>query len=297
MAKCINGGMPVVSPEPIRVEWSRGSFCKGIRLMSDLHEGRADVNYDLIDYELEDAHKSEDRIILGGDVFESIFPGDKRYRAEDVHPALRGRSDMQNVALKRVEKRLARYADLIDGIGIGNHEAVALHKTAYDIVGDLVERLNGHRSPSLRPIAQLGWASLIQYEVKDGTKQYPPFTVWYHHGSARTSESHRALRTLHEKSKGFHADLYWSGHNHALGQTAEIQMMVWKGKLIPRPVRHVITGAYNMPYQHQDQASMKRHGRRSNYASEAGYNPHALGGARVQLSWDKSVFPRIEITQ
>jgi DNA repair exonuclease SbcCD nuclease subunit len=264
--------------------------------MSDLHIGRSNVDYDLIGKELLEAYQASDRILLGGDVFDLVLPSDKkRYRAEALHPRLRGRADVVNEAVEMAFEILEPYADFIDMIGIGNHEEAALHRHHYDAVGELVRRLNEKTYTKL--INQAGYTAFVEYEVKGSGRKYPPFVIWYHHGSAKTSSAVRSIRTLNEKAVGFEADLYWSGHSHARACSHEQRLQVVRGRLQYRQVRHVVTGSYMVTYADQSQENMVKAGRKSNYAAEAGYLPHGLGGAQVRLTWDRPGFPTVEVIQ
>lgn len=297
MSSC-TGGLPVVRPAPLVIDTVTG---QGISLLTDLHFGPSNVDYGLQQWELKRARREGDRILLGGDLGDLILPGDKRYTPDVLHPRLRGRSDIQNALTDWLEEDLSPYADNIDGIGIGNHEAAALRKTYYDLVTEIVSRLNKRRRPTLPPIAQLGYTSYIQYRLVKTPKGAPVarYNIWYHHGSGKSGKTAPALGRLIEQTAAFAADLYWSGHSHSRSSACELMHHCGRnGRPTTRDVRCVVTGSYMMPYAHQSQESMARRGRRSNYVSESGFRPHGLGGARVMLYWVEPGFPtRVEVIQ
>jgi hypothetical protein len=206
-----------------------------------------------------------------------------------------------NAALEWGEEHFAPFADCIDGIGIGNHEAAALKRASYDAVEELVRRLNKYRKPSLPPIAQMGYTSYVQYRLVQVPKGKPVgrYVIWYHHGTGKSSKTHGALGRLIEQTGAFAADLYWSGHSHSRSSACEVMHHCGRnGRLTSRDVRCVVTGSYVVPYAHQAQENMDAKGRKTNYAAEAGYRPHGLGGARVVLHWSDPGFPsRVEVTQ
>ena len=297
------GGLPIIRPTPLNCS---PRSAQGLTLMSDLHLGAANVDYSLIGKELKAARRVGDRILLGGDVFDLILPQDtKRFDPEALHPRIRGRSDLQNAAVEWAFELLAPYANLVDAIGIGNHEAAAIRKTSYDAARALVAALNTERNSDLRPIAQLGYTGYLDYRlrpVREGGSEVRSagrYVVWYHHGSGRCSTAAAALKNLLTKTGVFAADLYWSGHSHARAHCTEVMIHCGRsGRPVTRDVKCVVTGSYMVPYGHQSQKNMDSRGRKSNYASEMALAPHGLGGARVVLRWDSPGFPsRVEVVQ
>ena len=114
------GGLFICRPKPI--EYS-GTSELGFRLMSDLHIGARNVDYGLIKEELEEAKSLGDRILINGDVFDMILVQDKkRFRQDVLHPRIAGKSDTINAAVEWGAELLSPYADMIDMVGIGNHE-------------------------------------------------------------------------------------------------------------------------------------------------------------------------------
>lgn len=293
------GGLPVIDTVPFRLS---GDFPQtiGLQLISDCHIGSSIIDYSRIQWELDQARQHGRRILLGGDIFDCIFPSDrKRYRPESIHPRLRGRSDMADEALQWAAEIFSPYAELIDMIGVGNHEADTLQKHHTDLVARLVEILNEYRDFSTGSrIAQAGWSAFIRYKLENYRKQ-PGFLLWYHHRVSNAAYAHRVLRALQERSSSFLADVYWCGHNHVQGSMSEQRLAPVSGGLRSRPVKYVLTGSYFRPYEHQSQESMITTGRKSNYVVEACYPPASLGGAVVNLTWESlSPYPhRVEVTQ
>lgn len=293
------GGLPVVRPTPL--VGGHGAR-QGLRLMSDTHIGAANVDYALIERELDEAGVQGDRILLGGDVWDFILPADrKRYTPAALHPRLQGRGDIVNAAVEWAEELFGPYADLIDGVGVGNHETSVEQHHSLDASRLLVAALNRARSPGQKPVAQLGYTAFLEYRiVSEATgKQVGRYIVWYHHGAGKAASAPAALRALIQKTNVFAADLYWSGHSHCRAHSTEVMIHCGRdGRPCLRDVKCVVTGSYMVPYAHQSQESMVKEGRRSNYAAEAGYAPGGLGGARVVLRWDAPGFPsKVEVIQ
>lgn len=92
-------------------------------LMSDLHLGASNVDYDRINQELADAKSRNSRILINGDLMDLILPKDhKRYVPDVLLDEIAGRRDVLNASVKFAVKILKPYAHLIDMIGMGNHE-------------------------------------------------------------------------------------------------------------------------------------------------------------------------------
>jgi hypothetical protein len=263
--------------------------------MSDLHLDSGLTDVDLILHELDVAAEAGDRVLMGGDVFDLILPADRRrYEPSAIRANLRGRSDVVNAAVEWATELLTPYASIIDGIGVGNHEAAAVKAQSVDAVRLLVERLNYVRDRGLRPIAELGYTSYVDYRVLVDTKRRAVgrYVIWYTHGAGKVRTTASALNGLVAKSAVFAADLYWTGHSHARAHCTEVMIHCGRrGVVETRDVKCVVTGSYMVPYGNQTQDDMARHGRQSNYVSEGALAPHGLGGARVVLRWTAPGFP------
>lgn len=294
------GGLPVIRLTPI-IAAPRSA--QGLRLMSDLHLGSSQTDEGLIEREAKDARRNGDRLLLGGDVFDLILPGDRRrYHPSGVHPSLRGRDDLVNAAVERATEMFRPYADLIDVIAHGNHETATLKRASVDAVRLLVQNLNAVRDPKLRPIAQPGYTAFLEYPLYASAEAARPvarYVVWLTHGAGKSSSAALALKNLSAKTQSFAADLYWSGHSHARAHSTEVMIHAGRnGRVVAKDVKIVITGSYVVAYGAQSRASTERRGPKGNYASEAALLPHGLGGARVVLRWDRPGFPdRIEVIQ
>jgi hypothetical protein len=293
------GGLAVVRPTPILCA-PRSS--QGLTLMSDLHLGSSQVDYALIEKELKAAKRNGDRVLLGGDVFDLILPGDlKRYEPAKVHARIRGRNDPVNAAVEWAAELLGPYADLIDMVGLGNHETAAQKKGGVDAVRLLVKELNAVRKPDLRPVAQPGYTAYLDYRLQSSPESRPcaRYVVFYTHGAGKIGSAVASLKKLQCLTSAFAADLYWSGHSHARAHCTEVMIHAGRtGRPVAKDVKIVVTGSYMVAYGAQSPASLSRNGPKGNYASEAALAPHGLGGARVVLRFDKAGFPsRVEVIQ
>lgn len=266
---------------------ARGAI--GLRLMSDLHVGSPNVDYDAIRRELADAKRRGDRILLNGDIFDAIVASDPRYMPTLALNAPQspidsregfGSDDALNVALDASYAILRPVIHLIDYIGTGNHERTILKRAGIDLTRLLVDRLNADGGR----VALGGYCSFIDYRLQrkrdDSSRDTPGepsarYTIFAHHGSGHGKGSIASLNRFNFVD----ADLVWIGHHHNRIATGhQILSCPRSGGVQLREVRQVMTGAYMQAY-----CSNGRQRPRDNYASIAGYVPGSIGGARVTL--------------
>jgi hypothetical protein len=289
----LGGGLPVCRLPPLA---PLAGGTSGISLLSDLHLGSANTDEARVRADLERARASGDRVLIGGDVADLLLPSDrKRFNPSRLHPRLHGRDDIVGGTLDLAEELLAPYADLIDAIGVGNHETAALQAHSFDFVGELCRRLESHGG---RP-QQAGYTAYLHYPVLGRGGKAPGYTIWYTHGAGRAKTAAEALKYLLGRTPSWQADLYWCGHFHSRATCAEVGMMLGPdGRVAKRDVRCVVSGSYQDAYGPQSQASMARKGRKSNFASEGALLPHGLGCTRVVLHWgQKGAIEKVEVSQ
>lgn len=299
------GGWVICRPAP--TYYTQGSAF-GIQLMSDLHIGAANVNYGLIRHELAQAKSRGDRILLNGDIFDMILTRDtKRYTPVALHPKLQGRNNIINRAIQWAEHLLAPYADSIDMIGVGNHETTVEKHHNVDPTQALVEKLQAHVTKSDHVIHYGGYSGYVDYRFRYNYTDKKArkgccgkrYLIHYHHGSGGSSPITKGIGDLFRK-QWVNADVHWIGHKHnRLNLHIQAVDCPQSGdELIVRDVRQIMTGSYFDTYKAQSQSSLKRNGRRSNYAADMGLAPQGQGGARLTLSFETPGKPiRVEVTQ
>lgn len=296
----ILGGLHICRPEPLLIP-PNGSV--GLRLMSDLHIGAAHVDYSLIKKEIADAVEKNDRIAVNGDVLDLILPKDhKRYSPTALHPRVADRSDVVNASVDWAVEILSPAAHLINMIGVGNHETAVEKYHATDVTRLLIDKLEAiamKRGP-MHVIHYGGYTGFIDYRLRSSVRDKGGyrFVVYYHHGSGGNAPVTRGLIDFNRKDTWVDADLIWMGHKHQRLTVAveKIRCPLQGDEPDVRDVRHVMTGAYFKTYCGQSQASVRQHGRRSNYAADAGLGPGGKGGARVELRVNHYVTERPTIT-
>jgi len=263
-AATMAGGLRVIRPNALP---------PALTLMSDLHLGAANADHDLIEAELGAAGKAGDRILLNGDVFDMILSKDvKRFSPQVLHPSIRGRTDLVNAAVEMAVELLSPYAKQIDLIGCGNHEsAVASHH-------------------SVDPTKMLADALGVQYGGYQGFVRYPgrkcdattPFSLFFWHGAGGGGGLGGQLGEFGSKGQWVEGvDCTWFGHRHCRAVSQVEKFGLHGARLVRRNQFYLRTGGYLVAYGEQDDASIRRDGRRTNYAADSLHTPYGRGGLRV----------------
>ena len=285
----VEGGCIVIRPE--RRHYKAGDKI-GFTLMSDPHIGARDNDYELIQHELDNARRNGDRVLINGDVFDMILPGDrKRFSPDVLHPSLQGRRDVLTAAVEMGAKILAPYADLIDMIGCGNHETAVEKYHSSDPVMMPIDKLYAALPKnSKHTIHYGGYMGFVDYrfsrsKVEDRIGSTRRFVLFYWHGGGAGAPVTKGMIDFH-RLQWVDADCIWMGHKHNRF-TAHIRHMECPRSgdaPVLKDIRQIMTGSYFNTYNGQSQKSIRDRGRLSNYAADAACAPQGKGGARVLLS-------------
>lgn len=279
---------------PPTLTYTTGSE-QGFQLMSDLHLGARNTDEGLIKEELEHARKHKDRIAINGDVLDLILVQDKkRFRADVLHPRLHGKVDIVTPAIEWAVSLLKPYADQIDMIGLGNHEAFVEKHCGYDPLRMIVYELRKHRKTQPPQLLHYGgYTGFIDYRHRSAKTtnnrdtHCKRFIIYYHHGSGGSAPVTRGMISLSRMSWVGNAHIQWQGHRHWRVSTSSLMVscpMIGDEPLI-HEVRQVMSGAYFDTYRGQSQKSVDENGRITNYASDFACQPQGKGGARVVLTF------------
>lgn len=287
--KPVLGGMVICRPAVLEVPFG-GSH--GFTLMSDLHIGAPQVDYALIKEELKQARVLGDRVLINGDVFDCISWQDrKRFRPSAIHPRLRGRDDYITAAVDWAVELLGPYADLIDMVGTGNHDDAASRWHNIDPINVLVHELTRLLPKKVRTkhiIHYGGYCGFVDYRFRErpeGSHGGKRWVIYYHHGSGGAAPITKGILDMSRRDIYIEADVIWLGHKHNRFNVSVQRLACprFGYDIVTRDVRHVMSGSYLRTYVGQTQESMRRHGRRSNYAADMGMAPQGMGGARVEV--------------
>lgn len=290
----ILGGFVVCRPEPMT---HCNGTVHGFTLLSDLHIGAAHVDYSIIRRELATAGERGDRILVNGDVFDLILTGDKkRFTGDVLHPRLQGRQDLVNAAVEMAVELLSPYAPQIDMIGLGNHETAVSKYHSVDVLSILIHELQKTIPRRTKHTIHYGgytgfidyrsrWAGPQQTKERHGIANSQRLVIYYHHGAGGSAPVTKGMIDFNRRDTFIDADVLWLGHKHNRWNAHALKLscpIIGSGPKV-KDVRHIMTGAYFQTYAGQSQSSIRRHGRRSNYAADAGMAPQGMGGARLEL--------------
>ena len=251
--------------------------------MSDTHIGAAHVDYALIEKELERAADKNDRILLNGDVFDMILAKDmKRFVPGVLHPRLTRRDDIVNAAIEWAVEIFGPYANLIDVIGIGNHEAVVSSRHSTDVARILIYELQKKVKKKDHVIHYGGYGGFVDYRFRGSGKRR--MVIHYYHGSGGSAPVTKGMIDFHRRS-WVEADVIWMGHKHnrLASGVQTLRCPLHGDDLEIRDVRQIMTGAYFKTYVSQSQESLRKHGRQSHWAADMGFAPQMMGGARLEV--------------
>ena len=195
-----------------------------IAFLSDLHIEALDHNRKLLDRDLTAAADLGARMLFNGDIMDMILPGDrKRYvKGSDTLSATAG----INEVIERGVELLGPYVDFIDGIGVGNHESAVVKYHSVDPVQWLLGRLNSMRSPSLKPIAHMGYTGYVRVRhVRPDGGSTKTLDIWYHHGVGGASPVTKGMIDFNRAVYANDASVYWMGHKHVSTIDPDISRM------------------------------------------------------------------------
>jgi len=242
-------------------------------LMSDLHIGGLHVDYKLIDKELADAKKRGAKILINGDVFDAVLPGDrKRYRANNLHPRLyEAGDDMLGESIRWAYEILAPYKDDIIMIGDGNHDDAVARYHHIEPVKHLVVMLNGADGK----IQYGGYHGFIHVQLRPfSDTHYGHYVIHYHHGAGGAAPVTKGAITFSRAAMWIEgADAIWRGHTHhrQAGRDNKItfnkSVVVPENRIMTRDVLTLRTGSYFDTYVGTTSEQLLKHGRKDSYAA------------------------------
>jgi predicted phosphodiesterase len=241
-------------------------------LMSDLHIGGLHVDYELIEKELSDAKKRGAKILINGDVFDAILPGDrKRYRANNLHPRLyNAGDDMLGESIRWAYELLLPYRDDIIMIGDGNHDDAVARYHHIEPVKQLIVMLNGTNGK----IQYGGYHGFIHIQMRPFTRQYiGHYVIHYHHGAGGAAPVTKGAITFSRAAMWIEgADAIWRGHTHQRQAGRDSKVTFVKGncienRVLTRDVLTLRTGSYINTYEGTTSEELLKTGRRDSYAA------------------------------
>lgn len=219
-------------------------------LCSDIHLEAPDHDRDLFIKEMKNAVKCNADILIGGDVFDMILPGDrKRYTSsrnkyEDTDAII-------NLALEEAVELLKPFAKNIKVILCGNHDDAVTKYHSVDIVALLIYELNKLDGVH---IEYLGYSGFIKYffKYKKGAASFA-IDINATHGTGGAAVVSKGTIGLQRQMTANIADIYWSGHTHTKVVLPDdvCSYCNEKGGIGYKSRKGIITGAYVNPVEQQ----------------------------------------------
>lgn len=277
-----------------------GSGRRYILLTSDWHVGSAEFDRRSLVRELDEAREKQARILINGDVFDAILPGDrKRYTSSALSKEMQGRNDILNAAINLAANLIDPYADLVDVIGVGNHETAVEKIHSLDLVSILVGELHRRGHHHIQHGGYEGYYRLRLQPDRKGTRSGTTltYTIRRHHGFGGASPATGNIGPLRKTAAWTpDADVVWLGHKHQR-QVDASQMrerITASGEVREDPVLLVATGSYLKTRHQQSAADVIENGRRGNYAADSGCPPLQTGGVMLACRWRREGDGRVK---
>ena len=249
-------------------------------LCSDLHIESPDFDLLRFQRDMDAARRVNARVLINGDIFDAIAPGDKRWTPSCVRKSLRNSDDHFDAITKYAAKILEPYADLIDVIGIGNHEKSWIKWCKSDPVSRTIQDLNAalERQGSAHRIRHGGVAGyvLTKYRLVNRVGSSGlDHRLLYFHGAGGESPVTKGTIDINRKAVNFEFDCVTFGHKHNRLFVDDTIVCVTKGgKIRYREVKAIPTGSYVRNWRRTDQAAPLRY----NYAEDWAAAPKPIGG-------------------
>lgn len=244
-----------MGPPVYRVELGEG---EPVHLMSDLHIGSRDCNYEQLRADIEAVRSAGGQVFINGDVWDAILPTDKRH---DTAGLVEPRNDIVNCLVEEAFNLLKPIASQIRLVGVGNHEYTVSMRYHVDLAKLLIHYL--YRESGNNPIYYGGYHGFVRLVVPEyrTRRRNASFVLYYHHGYGGSPKSGTKL-TLQELRTRAIADIYWIGHKHQTAIYSEQVMVPNRLFATYQDVWLVSTGCYLRPGEDRDQSYVGWHVRR-----------------------------------
>lgn len=226
-------------------------------LLSDLHIGSSQTDYNLLSKTLESARENKSQVLINGDVLHNVRPGQRHYAPSGVASRLRDRDDFYDEGVRWTKELLRPVRGSIKLLSRGNHDMDAL-SDGTDPVQRLCEEMNCSE-------AYGNYSGIIPFKIKDKKKTYQ---IYYHHGTIKGANPfEQVMRNLEG------VDVIWLGHSHqAYVRRTRKLTTTSRGKTKYREILLVRTPSFC---------------NQEPYSEVKGYSPEPLGSITLTLNSDK----------
>jgi hypothetical protein len=260
-------------------------------LCSDLHAESPSFDLARFKRDMDAARRINARVLINGDVFDAIPPGDKRWTPTCVRKSLRGEDDLFDATTKWVGTLLEPYADLIEVIGIGNHERAWTKRHHSDPVGAVLQHLNRvlASQKSSHRIRHGGVAGFILTHLKFPMRQERNWgllhRLLYLHGAGGEAPVTKGLIDINRKATNFEYDAITFGHKHNRVFVDDVVLCVTRnGRPYHRETKALPTGSYSRGWRLTSQDKPLSY----HYCEDWAASPKPLGGMFLALTPESS---------
>jgi hypothetical protein len=241
-------------------------------LMSDLHLGSVNADHDAIVRDLDTAKAHGARVLINGDVFDCIGSKDKRFDLTVLHPSVQRQKDLARAVVAMAKELLMPYREVIDVMGIGNHEETWVNYNYNDPVRALIDELNREGAK----ITHGSFWGYIKTSFKvEGYRRRPKHKLLYLHGTGGDSPVTKGTIDFNRKGRNWQYDCLTFGHKHNLvcgvDQIADVSD---RGKYTERKQLNLQTGSYYRNYRQLTQEEVLDY----SYAARSAHPPKPMGG-------------------
>jgi len=253
-----------------------------IFVCSDVHLGARNSQEKRFFSDLEKAKDRNARIIINGDLFDSILFGDKRYLPEKVKREISELDNGIDYIVDHYSEKLKPYANNIDLIVLGNHEAKIIKEAKTDIIHRVIGKIGTQ-------VAEGGYRGFLRYSYKCNDITRTKLDIYYEHGSGGNSPVTFGANQFSRKAIDFDYDVLLLGHNHKRLALDHVKCgLNHIGNLKLKPIRAIRTGSY------QQSANINNPSHVS-YEDMKGFGGTNSGGVRLFVTLDRNYEKTIEV--
>ena len=246
-------------------------------LMSDLHLGSANADHDEIVRDLQRARAIGARVLVNGDVFDAIGPKDRRFDLTVLHPAVQRKKDLAKAIVDMALELLMPFRDIIDVMGIGNHEESWIAYGYNDPVRRVIDEM-GRQGGRARHGSFWGYIK-TSFKV-EGFRKRPRHKLLYLHGTGGDSPVTKGTIDFNRKGRNWVYDCLTFGHKHNLvcgvDQMADVSD---RGRYTERRQLNLQTGSYYRNYRQLTDEEVLDY----SYAARSAHPPKPMGGVFLCL--------------
>ncbi len=190
---------------------------------------------------LDDCLKHKRKVYINGDILDLIVAKDPRYnKAEDKART----AGIINDQIEWAVDFLSPYADIIELIGLGNHEGSVITYHSFDAIRAIIRDIDRIKTNGIIHYGSYQGFITIRFKYANG-KTAKPFQIIRHHGKGGSAPVTGGAIDLNRMFTNYRADLYWVAHKHKDTQRGEPLIECNRnGNVIVRNRRGIITPGF-----------------------------------------------------